>query len=186
MSIHVPGSRLLHHLPLEVVRERYIHGGRKAVGAALNLVAYIDMMTMLVIFLIMNFSATGEIVFVQKNLVLPEASNWTQLERAPVIAINPNVVTYEGQQIATIEELQALEEGADPKVPELFDKLEAYKTEYMLRHPEGEFNGVLILQSDKGVEFKVLKRLMYTAGLAGYPKLSFAVAQKANKHAGGH
>ena len=37
---------------------------------ALNLVAYIDMMTMLVIFLLMSFSATGEILFVQKNITL--------------------------------------------------------------------------------------------------------------------
>ena len=41
------------------------------------------MMTMLVIFLLMSFSATGEILFVQKNIVLPDAQNWTDLERAP-------------------------------------------------------------------------------------------------------
>ena len=31
-----------------------------------------------------GFSATGEILFVQKNIVLPNAQNWAELERAPV------------------------------------------------------------------------------------------------------
>jgi Biopolymer transport protein ExbD/TolR. len=98
MPIHVP-HRTLHSVKLEVAKAKLGHEGRKSSYAALNLVAYIDMMTMLVIFLLMSFSATGEILFVQKNIVLPDAQNWTDLERAPVIGVSKDVVTLDGSQV---------------------------------------------------------------------------------------
>jgi len=77
MPIHPPHAHLYNSVTLEVAKAKLGHAGRKSLYAPLNLVAYIDMMTMLVIFLLMSFSATGEILFVQKNIVLPDAQNWT-------------------------------------------------------------------------------------------------------------
>ena len=130
---------------------------------ALNLVAYIDMMTMLVIFLLMSFSATGEILFVQKNIVLPEAQNWTELERAPVIAMSADVVTLDGKQMATMDELMQDNATGDFKIAELHDMLVTLKNNYKLLHPTEEFNGIAIIQADKNVEFKALRKVMFTA-----------------------
>src|SRR5512142_82477 len=105
MPIHAPKPQLYHSINLQVVKQKLGHGGRKSLDSPLNLVAYIDMMTMLVIFLLMSFSATGEILFVQKNLVLPKAQNWTDLERAPVIGISKEVVTLDGTQVAAADDL---------------------------------------------------------------------------------
>ena len=80
MPIHAPSrAASFKSIKLESAAAKVGKAGRKSVYEALNLVAYIDMMTMLVIFLLMSFSATGEILFVQKNIVLPEAP---ELERA--------------------------------------------------------------------------------------------------------
>src|SRR3982751_105584 len=105
MPIHAPHAQLYNSVKLEVAKAKLGKAGRKSLYENLNLVAYIDMMTMLVIFLLMSFSATGEILFVQKNIVLPEAQNWTDLERAPVIAVSADVVTLNGQQMATMDQL---------------------------------------------------------------------------------
>src|ERR671927_1437405 len=119
MPIHAPRPHLFDTVGLEAPKARLTHAGRKSVYEALNLVAYIDMMTMLVIFLLMSFSATGEILFVQKNIVLPEAQNWTELERAPVIAISADVVTLNGQQMATMDQLNQDSANGDYKITEL-------------------------------------------------------------------
>ena len=79
MPINAPTGHLFHSINLEVAKTKLGHGGRKKVNSDLNLVAYIDMMTMLVIFLLMSFSASGEILFVQKNITLPDAQNWSYL-----------------------------------------------------------------------------------------------------------
>ena len=85
MAIKAPHAHLYTSIKLEAANTKLGGGGRKSLYQALNLVAYIDMMTILVIFLLMTFSASGEILFVQKNIALPDAQNWTDLERAPVI-----------------------------------------------------------------------------------------------------
>src|SRR3954463_10732229 len=127
MPISAPAPHLYKSVNLESAQAKLTHAGRKSVYEALNLVAYIDMMTMLVIFLLMSFSATGEILFVQKNIVLPEAQNWTELERAPVISVTKDVVTLDGAQVATGDELMKDSATGDFKIADLHDKLVTLK-----------------------------------------------------------
>src|SRR6476660_6278294 len=105
MPIYAPKSHLYDSVSLDAAKARLTHSSRKSVYEALNLVAYIDMMTMLVIFLLMSFSATGEFLFIQKNITMPDAQNWTALERAPVIGLSKDVVTLDGAQVATADAL---------------------------------------------------------------------------------
>ena len=179
MAIKTPSSHLYHSINLEVAKNKLGHGGRKAVNEALNLVAYIDMMTMLVIFLLMSFSASGEILFVQKNVTLPDAQNWSDLERAPVIGVTKDVVTLDGKQVATGEELMKDSATGDAKIPELADQLVTAKNNYKLLHPTEDFKGVCVIMSDKGVEFKMLRKVMFSAATAGYQNVNFAVRPKA-------
>ena len=179
MAIHAPHSHLYNSVTLETAKAKLTHAGRKSLDAPLNLVAYIDMMTMLVIFLLMSFSATGEILFVQKNIVLPDAQNWTDLERAPVIGVSKDVVTLDGSQVATADDLLKDSSTGDFKIAELHDKLVTLKNNYKLLHPGEDFNGIAIVQSDKNVEFKALKKVMYSIAVAGYQNVNFAVQPKA-------
>jgi biopolymer transport protein ExbD len=183
MPISAPKAHLYSSIGLEAAQAKLTHSGRKSVYEALNLVAYIDMMTMLVIFLLMSFSATGEILFIQKNIVLPEAQNWTDLERAPVIGVTKEVVTLNGSQVASGDDLAKDSATGDAKITELHDQLVTLKNNYKLLHPTEEFNGIAIIQSDKGVEFKALKKVMYSAATAGYNNVNFAVKLK-NKGGG--
>src|SRR3954447_26638154 len=141
MPIHPPHAHLYNSVNLEVAKAKLGHAGRKSLYAPLNLVAYIDMMTMLVIFLLMSFSATGEILFVQKNIVLPDAQNWTDLERAPAIAVSKDVVTLDGRQVATMDELNR-DSAGDFKIGELHDLLVTLKNNFLLLHQGETFNGI--------------------------------------------
>ena len=179
MPIVIPAPHLYKSVTLESTSAKLGKAGRKSLYENLNLVAYIDMMTMLVIFLLMSFSATGEILFVQKNIVLPEAQNWTDLERAPAIDISADVVTLNGQQVATMDQLVQDNAGADYKITELHDQLVTLKNNYKLLHPTEEFNGIAIIQADKAVEFKALRKVMFTAQVAGYNNVNFAVTTRA-------
>jgi biopolymer transport protein ExbD len=181
MPIRAPHGQLYRSVSLESAKAKLTHAGRKKLNEDLNLVAYIDMMTMLVIFLLMSFSATGEILFVQKNLVLPNAQNWTDLERAPVIGVTPDVVTLDGVQVAAGDDLLKDSATGDAKLTELHDRLVTLKNNYKLLHPSEEFNGLAIIQADQAVEFKVLKKVMFSATVAGYQNVNFAVQPKAKQ-----
>ena len=179
MPIETPKAHLYHSINLEVAKIKLGHGGRKSTSAALNLVAYIDMMTVLVIFLLMTFQANGEILFIQKNITLPDAHNWSELERAPVIGVTKDVVTLDGRQVATGEDLMKDSATGDMKITELHDELVTAKNNYKLLHPTEDFKGVCIIQSDKSVEFKMLRKVMFSAAAAGYQNVNFAVRPKA-------
>jgi biopolymer transport protein ExbD len=64
------------------------------------------------------------------------------------------------------------------KIVELHDELVTAKNNYKLLHPTEEFKGVCIIQSDKNVEFKMLRKVMFSAATAGYQNVNFAVRPK--------
>src|SRR5581483_6902633 len=127
-----PGPRLKTYAPLKFVRSG--GHGKKSTYAELNLTSMVDMMTILVVFLLQTFSASGELLTVQKNIVLPEAQNFKELEQAPIIAVSHDSVTLNGIMEADATELNQ-EQTADWKIPKLHDDLVTLKNNYKLLHP---------------------------------------------------
>jgi biopolymer transport protein ExbD len=181
MAIHRPGPRLCHEIPLEHAKKG--GHGKRSVYAELYLTSLVDMFMILVVFLLETFSATGEIAFVQKNIILPEAVNWKDLERAPIIGVAADVVTLDGSKVADAEDLQK-ENTVDWKISKLHDDLVTLKNNYKMLHPDQPFNGLAIVQAHKDIDFKILKKVMYSAAVAGYSNLNFAV-QSRGKGGGG-
>jgi biopolymer transport protein ExbD len=171
-----PGPRLKTYAPLKFVRSG--GHGKKSGYAELNLTSMVDMLTILVVFLLQTFSASGELLTVQKNIVLPEAANFKDLEQAPIVAVSKDSVTLDGRMVANAEQLNA-ENTADWKITDLHDQLVTLKNNYKLLHPSDDFKGVVIVQADRNVDFKVVKKVMYSCAVAGYQNVNFAVQQKA-------
>jgi len=180
--IEKPGPHLGHDVPLKFVRKG--SHGKKSTYAELNLTSMVDMLTILVVFLLQTFSASGELLVVSKNIVLPEASNFKDLERAEVIGVSKDSVTLQGAPVANAEELNK-ENTVDWKIPQLHDNLVTLKNNYKLLHPTEEFRGMVIVQADKGVDFKVIKKVLYTCAVAGYTNVNFAVNERAKSGGGG-
>lgn len=179
MPVHAPGPELGHSIPL-----RFISKNKKAragVFASLNLTAFVDMMTMLVVFLLMAFSATGELLLTQKGLDLPQALSHADLERAPIITVSLDAITFNGEPMADPRTLAA-DTSLEWKVVELFERLKVERAQFELQSMDEEakkkIRGFLILQADKGVDSKILNRIMKTAYAAEYPNIMFAVNAK--------
>ena len=177
------GPRLRKFIPLKFVTK---HGaGKKSTYAELNLTSMVDMLTILVVFLHQTFSASGELLTVSKNVTLPEAMNYKDLEQAPIISISRDSVTLNGEPKADASEL-ARETTMDWKIPQLHDDLVVLKNNFKLLHPDpNDWKGLVIVQGDKMIDFKVLKKVMYTCTVAGYNNVNFAVQQKAKGGGGG-
>jgi biopolymer transport protein ExbD len=174
--IKPPGPRLRKFIPLNFISK---HGtGRKSGYAELNLTSMVDMLTILVVFLLQTFSASGELLTVSKNIQLPEAINFRDLEQAPIISVSRDSVTLNGDPKADAAELSR-ENTADWKIAQLHDDLVVLKNNFKLLHPNPEdWKGIVIVQADKQVDFKVIKKVMYTCAVAGYNNVNFAVASK--------
>lgn len=173
MPIKKPGRVMLHHIPLKFVTNRVTGGGRKSVDASILLVPFIDFLIVLTIFLLTSFSATGELLAQQPNLRMPDAANVVQLEIAPIIAINPQVVTLDGRRMADTGSLAS--SAQVDRIEQLVQDLETLKRNWSILHPNQPFPGTCIIQADRSIDFRVIKKVMFSAAQAGYSNISFAV-----------
>lgn len=174
-GIHAPGRRLLHAIPLKFVHDRVAGGGRKGVDVAIALVPFIDFLITLVVFLLTSFSASGELLAQRPNLVMPTASNTQEIEIAPIVAIDPSVVTLDNRRMADTETLAA--NANLERIEQLVQDLETLRRNWSVLHPREPFPGTIILQADENVDFRVIKKVMFSAAQAGYTNVSFAVNQ---------
>ena len=173
MPIKTPGRVLLKHVPLHFVSSKVSGHGGKSVNADIPLVPFIDFLITLVVFLLMSFSASGELLAQKPSIVMPKAANVVDLGTAPVIAIDAVVVTLEGRRMADTASL-----GANAKVERiepLIADLETMKRNWSILHPQDPFTGQLIVQADQAIDFRVIKKIMFSAAQAGYGNITFAV-----------
>jgi len=181
--IRAPGGQLMQSTGL-LKGKRHGHG-KKSTFASLQLTPLIDMFIVLVIFLLLSFSASGEIVTASKDIKPPFAKNVQELQRVPIVSISnmpdhpsKGIVTLEDREVALVSELTD-ESGGDWRIAQLSAQLERLRNAWSLRHADEPFDGKLIVQCDQDIDFRVIKRVMYSAGVAGYGNLMFAVRKKA-------
>jgi biopolymer transport protein ExbD len=106
---------------------------------------------------------------------MPEAANTIDLEIAPIIAIDPQVVTLDNRRMADTQSLAATPQLE--RIEQLVQDLETLKRNWGMLHPNDPFQGMVILQADQNVDFRVVKKVMFSAAQAGYTNVSFAVNQ---------
>ena len=179
MPIVQPGKRPARRFAKSKVFGGKLSHGRKAVNAELNVVPMVDMMTMLVIFLLQQFSATGEVLYMQKDIKLPDAQHGQAIEVAPVIAVNGDSVVVTGQKVADVRELEA---DQILSIQPLEERLRDEKKRWDFIHqndPDREKNwkGDVNIQADVKVPFRILKRVMFSAAQAGYYNINFATLE---------
>ncbi|MBN9682061.1 MULTISPECIES: ExbD/TolR family protein [unclassified Corallococcus] len=184
MGIKVPGKRYGKRLEHSKV---FGHGGhgKKNGNADLLITPLVDMFVIIVLFLIANFSATGEVLMMTKDIVLPEAVNVKEVEMHPVVMVSNDQVSVSGTIVGRVEDLTKDEYL---NIPALEEKLRDMKKQFEDLHSMaggGEtFKGDVNIQANKDVQFKIIKRVMFSCATAGYGNINFAVIQAGGAAAG--
>ena len=179
MAIKVPGKRFGKRLAHSKIFGHGLHA-KKNLFADLLITPMVDMFVIIVLFLIANFSATGEVLMMTKDIQLPEAMNVKEVELVPVVAVSNTQVLVSGTPIGRVEDI-AKDEYMN--IPALEEKLRQMKKEYedlhaMAKDTEGEFKGDVNIQAHKDVPFKIIKKVMYSCATAGYQNINFATINK--------
>lgn len=154
-------------------------GGKKSLMTSLNLTAMVDMFTVIVIFLLQMFSANGDLQFMVKGLKTPTAKE-TQLleERGPVVTLFQNQVLFEGEPVVSLEEIDNAEMGI-PKLTETLRGIREREEQIYGRDETKPFDGHIIVQSDKSTDFKLVRKTLESANMAGWAHLQFTVTGEA-------
>lgn len=179
MPIKTPGARLGKSIGMKRIKNLMKGKGKKNPIFDLNVTPMTDMLVVLVVFLLQFFSATGEMLFITKDIVLPKAYNTKPLERTPVVSISKDSIGFEGTFVVKTEEVN---EKFYPewKVTPLVNMLHASKDAWVASNPGKPFEGTIILQCDEGVPFSIIKMIIFTCAQSGYVNVNFAI-QKGEK-----
>lgn len=202
MAIHQAGPRLYSSVKFKYLVKGAGGGAARSGNISLNLVPFVDMMTILVCFLLMVFSSSGELIRAQKGLELPIADSHETLQEAPVIIVTRSDITYQGQLIATVESVLR-DDSPTFRIDALFERLDSAakkikedigmsrkyekklleaceKAKQNIRPEPGKVcpDGLAILQADESTDARLINKIVNTAKAAGFDNLLFAVKNK--------
>ena len=90
-------------------------------------------------------------------------------------AVDERVITLDGARVADTQ-TQGQSAQVD-RIEPLIQGLEAEKRKWETIHPSEPFAGQVIVQADRNIDFRVVKKVMFSAAAAGYGNVSFAVNQ---------
>lgn len=172
--------------------------GKRNAVAILSLTAMVDMFTVLVIFLLQNYNATGQVIYIPKEVTLPKAQEIKELKPAVVVTLSAKEILVDKTVVITFEEVKQQTDWLIPslqlKVREALAKAKSdyekdlnKKIQQAVMTARGEdkadpnaWNKVTI-QSDKGIDFLTVKKVMYTVTEAGGNEINFAVMKQNDK-----
>ncbi len=168
MAIAAPGPRLCARIPLSFVRVG--RSGKKRVDASIALIPFIDFLLTVVVFLLMSFSAEGQIPAAAD---LPDAANGEGIESAPIVSVDRSVITVDGRRVADTESLM---NGARlERIEPLMAQLAAIRQSWNMLHPRDPFEGRVVIQIDRSIDYRVVRKVLFTAAQAGFGDFELAV-----------
>lgn len=159
-------------------KKRMSRSKRTGGSTGMMLTSLMDIFTVLVLYLIVN-QGTGVTLDAPKTVKIPESVVETAPRRSVVMAVSSTEVLVQGVEIITVAEvLDSKQDYVEPIRQEMLriKNLAAEQGDKGI----SESSEITIL-ADRGVPFKILKKLMSTSSSAGFDKISLAVNQKENQ-----
>lgn len=135
----------------------------------LMLAPMVDMFSILVIYLIMNFSTEGEVFFISKDLTIPKSSTGQALKNYPLISVvGGNIVFDSLENKGTVSEIN------NESAPQLRAALRRIK-QIELSLGEKAFKGQINLQADEKTSVEEVKKVMRVLIDEGWTGINFVV-----------
>jgi biopolymer transport protein ExbD len=152
------------------------HRQRSHGGSHMALVPFIDMLTMLVVFLLLH-SSDVEILPNTKNITIPQSIAEIKPRETVVVMVTTEDLLVNGRIVAKVAELNRSD--AQLVIEPLRAALkEQADTSLRQAAQEDLAEREITIMGDKGTPFAVLKRVMATATAADFGKVSLAVIQR--------
>lgn len=162
---------------------RLARQARKARGSGdvkLNITSMMDMFTIILVFLLKSFSTQGQLITPATGLLLPTSTIERTTRSSLDVQITKDKILVQDKIVIDEKELKEVLDQKDFMIQKLFDVLGKY-TEAGMKMSEmagSDVSGEITIQGDVGVPYKLLTRVMYTCGQAGYPVMNLVVYRK--------
>lgn len=141
----------------------------------LNITSMTDMFTILLVFLLQTYSTSTVELIPEAGLRLPQSSSNTNPVEAIKLVVSKDVVKIDKTKIASMKNADFETKDLDPNdsnfILPLFNELDKLAKDEKLKNDPAVKEGRILLQADSGLPYSVLRKVMYTASMAGFPQL---------------
>lgn len=139
---------------------------------SLNITSMTDMFTILLVFLLQSFAAADVQIDPVEGLRLPTSNTEKNPVNGVKIIITKNELTIEKEKLAEIKNNQVEGAAIDTKdsnfIKPLFAALQKINKEAVAGK---EKPGKILFQADQEIPYSTIRKVMYTASMAGFPNL---------------
>ncbi len=142
----------------------------------LRITSMMDILTVLLLFLLKSFVAEGEVITPARGVELPESTSPDLPEASLVVAISKGSLLLGDEMIGKSAELEK-EAGLSiaPLADGLRRNLEKSRAIARMRGEELDEEGLITVQGDREISFRLLQKVMFTCQQNGYGNISLAV-----------
>jgi len=151
----------------------------------LNITAMMDMMTILLVFMLKNFSMSSANLAVGEHIGLPLSTTREKVVESVTVTVGRNAIVVEGDPVVavrrgTIDPSQKKGGETGMLILPLLDTLQKHtrRLETIAAIKVEEFQGEATIVADKSTPYRLLTEVLYTAGEAKYLRYRLVVMQK--------
>lgn len=153
-------------------RRRYQPQIKKNSTFGLNINSMTDMFTIMLVFLLQTYSTAQVQVNPESGITLPSSNSMANLVQGVKISVTPDAIKLDEKVIASMKGQVVDMKDVDQKDPNFIvplfhelDRLAKDDTKQELKE------GKVLLQADASLPYETLRKVMYTASMAGFPQL---------------
>lgn len=166
-------------------RRRYSGKSHNSTTFGLNITSMTDMFTILLVFLLQSYSTSQVEINPVTGVSLPKSNTESNPVEGVRVSISANELKIGERTIASLKEAQFTGADVDPNdsnfILPLFNELDKMSKENAAKDvAKGEKKkaeideGRILLQADQNLNYALIRKVMYTASMAGFPKLKLA------------
>jgi biopolymer transport protein ExbD len=173
-TIVVPGYHI--RPEWDLVHTRHLldeRRGKKRIFS-LMLAPMVDMFSILVIYLLMNFSTSGEAFFVSREVTLPKAKKGVPMRSYPLISLVGENVIFDAETIGNDSNVKVTEPN-DQKVPGLRAMLQRLRKIDEQLGGAANFHGQVNIQADENAPIEDVKKVMRVLIEENWTSINFIV-----------
>lgn len=160
------------------------HEAHEEVG--LNIYPMMDMMTILLVFLIMQFASGAAEIVQSEELQLPTSTSQVDAAQALSLVISSSEIVVEGQRVLALRNGKvdpSLKQGGGTGwlITPLFNNLKQHRDRLKMiasRNPQRAFRGEVRIIADKRTPFRTLGEVIYSLGQSEFGALRFVVLKQ--------
>ena len=147
-------------------------------SSSVNLISMMDILTVLLLFLLKSYVAEGEVMVPAPGLTLPASTAEQTPQASLIVAIDGDAIRVGNERVASASEAIATQ---DPIIESLSRRLQALRANPERVAPAATAAvdpRLVTIQGDRDIEYRLLRKVMYTLSRNGFENVSLAVLRE--------